>query len=139
ESAEPVGKSPAGRGHPRGEGSQDQGAGLPREPVRRFRGRGEAHPRARRRARQADGLRLRGNLRSDRARAMSRYGPALVSVLLSLGAIASYVAFLRVPTIRNHPALYLVAFAVARAFAPAATWRAARSPTFAARGLSLLL
>ena len=40
---------------------------------------------------------------------MIRYWPALLSVLLSLGAVAGYYAFLRVPAIRNHPELYLVA------------------------------
>ena len=70
---------------------------------------------------------------------MSRYGPALVSVLLSLGAIATYIAFLRVPTVRNHPALYLVAFAVAGVIAAAATWRAAGWPNLVALGLSVVL
>ena len=70
---------------------------------------------------------------------MIRYGPALVSVLLSLGAIAIYVAFLRVPAIRNHPQLYLVAFAAAALIAAAATWHATRWPNLVALGLSLVL
>jgi len=37
---------------------------------------------------------------------MIRYWPALLSVLLSLGAIVGYVAFLRMPVVRNHPELY---------------------------------
>ena len=70
---------------------------------------------------------------------MSRYGPALVSVLLCAGAIAGYYAFLRVPAIRNRPALYLVAFAIAAVIAGAATWQAARWPNIAALGLSVVL
>ena len=70
---------------------------------------------------------------------MSRYAPALVSVLLCLGAIAGYYALLRVPTIRNHPALYLVAFAIAAVIAGVATWRAARWPNVVALGLSVIL
>jgi hypothetical protein len=70
---------------------------------------------------------------------MMRYWPALLSVLVSLGAIAGYVAFLRVPAIRNHPELYLVAFAVAAVIAGVATWRAALWPNFVALGLSVVL
>jgi len=70
---------------------------------------------------------------------MSRYWPALLSVLLSVGAIAGYVAFLRVPAVRNHPELYLVAFALATVIAGAASWRAARWPNFVALGISAIL
>jgi cytochrome oxidase Cu insertion factor (SCO1/SenC/PrrC family) len=70
---------------------------------------------------------------------MIRYWPALLSVLLSLGAIAGYYALLRVPAVRNHPALYLAAFAIAAVIAGAATWHAARWPNFAALGLSVVL
>ena len=70
---------------------------------------------------------------------MSRYWPALLSVLLSVGAIAGYVAFLRVPAVRNHPELYLVAFALATAIAGAASWRAVRWPNFVALGISAIL
>lgn len=70
---------------------------------------------------------------------MIRYAPALMSVLLSLGAIGVYVAFLRVPAIRNHPELYLAAFAVAAVIAAAATWRAARWPNLVALALSVVL
>jgi hypothetical protein len=70
---------------------------------------------------------------------MIRYWPALLSVLLSLGAIAGYYAFLRVPAVRNHPALYLAAFAIAAVIAGAATWDAARWPNFVALGLSVVL
>ena len=70
---------------------------------------------------------------------MIRYGSALLSVLLSLAAIGGYIVFLRVPAVRNHPALYLVAFAIATAIAGVATWRAARWPNFVALGLSVAL
>ena len=70
---------------------------------------------------------------------MIRYGPALLSILVSLGAIAGYVAFLRVPTVRNHPELYLVAFALATLIAAAASWRAARWPNVVALALSAVL
>jgi cytochrome oxidase Cu insertion factor (SCO1/SenC/PrrC family) len=70
---------------------------------------------------------------------MIRYWPALVSVLLSVAAIAGYTTLLRVPAIRNHPELYLVAFAVAGVIAGAATWRAARWPNFVALALSAVL
>jgi hypothetical protein len=70
---------------------------------------------------------------------MIRYWPALASVLLCVGAIAGYYALLRVPAIRNHPALSLVAFALAAVIAGVATWRAARWPNFVALGLSVVL
>ena len=70
---------------------------------------------------------------------MIRYWPALASVLLCVGAIAGYYALLRVPAIRNHPALYLVVFALAAVIAGVATWRAARWPNFVALGLSVVL
>ena len=70
---------------------------------------------------------------------MIRYWPALLSVLLSLGAVAGYVALLRVPSIRNHPELYLVAFALGTVIAAAASWRAARWPNLVALALSALL
>jgi cytochrome oxidase Cu insertion factor (SCO1/SenC/PrrC family) len=70
---------------------------------------------------------------------MIRYWPALVSVWLSLGAIAGYFAFLRVPAGRNRPELYLVAFALAALIAGVASWRAARWPNLAALALSAVL
>ncbi len=70
---------------------------------------------------------------------MIRYWPALLSALLCLGAIAGYFAFLGVPAVRNHPELYLVAFALATVIAGAASWRAARWPNFVALGLSAIL
>ena len=70
---------------------------------------------------------------------MIRYGPALLSILVSLGAIAGYVAFLRMPVVRNHPELYLVAFALATLIAAAASWRAARWPNVVALALSAVL
>jgi AhpC/TSA family len=62
---------------------------------------------------------------------MTRYWPALLSVVLSAGAVAGYVSLLRVPVIRNHPALYVAAFALATAIAALASWRAARWPNLA--------
>jgi cytochrome oxidase Cu insertion factor (SCO1/SenC/PrrC family) len=70
---------------------------------------------------------------------MIRYWPALLSVVLSLGAIAAYVALLRVPVVRNHPSLYLVAFALATVIAAIASWRAARWPNLAALVISVAL
>ena len=70
---------------------------------------------------------------------MIRYWPALLSVLVTLGAVAGYYAFLRVPAVRNHPELYLVAFALATVIAGVASWRAARWPNFVALGLSAVL
>jgi hypothetical protein len=68
-----------------------------------------------------------------------RYWPALLSVVLSLGAIAGYYALLRVPSIRNHPELYLFVFALATAIAAVASWRVARWPNFVALALSAAL
>ena len=70
---------------------------------------------------------------------MIRYWPALLSVLLSLGAIVGYVAFLRMPVVRNHPELYLVAFALATLIAAAASWRAARWSNLVALAVSAVL
>src|SRR2546428_10030914 len=70
---------------------------------------------------------------------MTRYWPALLSVALSLGAVGGYVSLLRVPVIRNHPALYVAAFALATAIAALASWRAARWPNLAALVLSAAL
>ena len=70
---------------------------------------------------------------------MTRYWPALLSVVLSAGAVAGYVSLLRVSVIRNHPALYLAAFALATAIAALASWRAARWPNLAALVLSAAL
>jgi outer membrane protein TolC len=68
--------------------------------------------------------------------ALARYGPALLSVAISLGAVIGYFSLLRVPAIRNHPELYLVAFALATAIAAVASRRAARWPNLAALGIS---
>jgi len=70
---------------------------------------------------------------------MSKYGPALVSVALSLGAIVGYFSLLRVPFIRNHPLLYIVAFALAAAIAAVAALRAPRWPSLTALAISLAL
>ncbi len=70
---------------------------------------------------------------------MTKYWPALLSVVLSAGAVAVYVSLLRVPVIRNHPALYVAAFALATAIAALASWRAARWPNLAALVFSAAL
>jgi hypothetical protein len=70
---------------------------------------------------------------------MTRYWPAMLSVALSLGALAAYVSLLRAPVVRNHPALYLAAFALATAIAAIASWRAARWPNLAALVISAAL
>jgi cytochrome oxidase Cu insertion factor (SCO1/SenC/PrrC family) len=70
---------------------------------------------------------------------MMRYWPALLSVVLALGAITGYFVFLRMPSIRNHPELYLVAFALATAITAVASWRVARWPNFVALALSAAL
>jgi cytochrome oxidase Cu insertion factor (SCO1/SenC/PrrC family) len=70
---------------------------------------------------------------------MMRYWPALLSVVLALAAITGYFVFLRVPSIRNHPELYLVAFALATAITAVACWRVARWPNFVALALSAAL
>ena len=70
---------------------------------------------------------------------MIRYWPALLSVVLSAGAVAGYISLLRVPVIRNHPALYLAAFGLATAIAALASWRAARWPNLAALVFSAAL
>lgn len=70
---------------------------------------------------------------------MTRYGPALLSLAISLGAVIGYFSLLRVPAIRNHPELYLVAFALATAIAAVASRRVARWPNLAALGISAAL
>ena len=63
---------------------------------------------------------------------MIRYGAAVVSLAVSLGSIVGYFVFLHVPTVRNHPALYLAGLALGTVIAAAATWRAPRWPNLAA-------
>ena len=70
---------------------------------------------------------------------MMRFVPALLSVAVSLGAAFAYFSFLRVPAIRNHPALYLAGFGLGAAIAAVAVWRSARWPNLAALGLSVAL
>jgi cytochrome oxidase Cu insertion factor (SCO1/SenC/PrrC family) len=70
---------------------------------------------------------------------MSKYGPALLSVAIALGAMVGYFSLLRVVVVRNHPALYLVAFGLAAAIAAIATTRAPRWPNVTALVLSLAL
>jgi AhpC/TSA family len=70
---------------------------------------------------------------------MMRFGPAILSVAVSLGAALAYLSFLRVPAIRNHPALYLAGFALGAAIAAVAVWRSARWPNIAALAFSVAL
>src|SRR5262245_12392659 len=57
---------------------------------------------------------------------------AALGVVVAIAAIAAYSLLLRVAIVRNHPAGYVVAFAVARA-------RARRWPAWVALGLTSLL
>jgi hypothetical protein len=70
---------------------------------------------------------------------MMRFVPALLSVVVSLGAAVAYLSLLRVPAIRNHPALYLGGFALGAAIAAAAVWRSARWPNIVALAFSVAL
>jgi cytochrome oxidase Cu insertion factor (SCO1/SenC/PrrC family) len=70
---------------------------------------------------------------------MSKYGPALLSLVIAIGAVVGYFSLLRVPFIRNHPVLYLVAFALAAAIAVVATARAPRWPNLVALALAVVL
>jgi len=106
---------------------------------RRLRRRRERNPRARGRARQAERLRPTRRRSTGSCWRDDPLLAGLLSVLLSLSAIAGYYVLLRVPAVRNHPALYLVAFAIAAVIAGAATWHAARWPNFVALGLSAVL
>jgi len=68
-----------------------------------------------------------------------RFVPAVLSVVVSLGAAVAYLSLLRVPAIRNHPALYLAGFALGTAIAAAAVWRSARWLNLAALAFSVAL
>ena len=70
---------------------------------------------------------------------MMRFVPAILSVAVTLGAAFAYFWFLRVPAIRNHPALYLAGFALGAAIGAVAVWRSARWPNIAALALSVAL
>jgi len=69
---------------------------------------------------------------------MMRFGPAVLSVAVSLGAAFAYFWLLRVPAIRNHP-LYLAGFALGALIAAVAVWRSARWPNIAALVFSVAL
>ena len=64
-----------------------------------------------------------------------------LSVVVAIGALATYVLLLRVAVVRNHPEGYVVAFAVATGLAVLAVVRARarRWPAWLALGLSTLL
>ena len=63
---------------------------------------------------------------------MRSYGLALLSLAVAIGGIVGYFSLLHVAAIRNHPALYLAALALAAAIAAVASWRAPRWPNLAA-------
>ena len=66
---------------------------------------------------------------------------AVLSVLVALGAVATYVLFLGVAVVRNHPEGYVIAFALATGLAVLAVVRARtrRWPAWAALGVTSLL
>jgi hypothetical protein len=66
---------------------------------------------------------------------------AALSVVVAIGAVATYVLLLRVAVVRNHPEGYVAAFAVATALAVLAVVRARarRWPAWVALGLSSVL
>ena len=65
----------------------------------------------------------------------------MLSVLVALGAVATYVLFLQVAVVRNHPEGYVIAFALATGLAVLAVVRARtrRWPAWAALGATSLL
>ena len=66
---------------------------------------------------------------------------AVLSVLVALGAVATYVLLLGVAVVRNHPEGYVIAFALATGLAVLAVVRARtrRWPAWAALGATSLL
>jgi hypothetical protein len=66
---------------------------------------------------------------------------AVLSVLVALGAVATYVLLLGVAVVRNHPEGYVIAFALATGLAVFAVVRARarRWPAWAALGVTSLL
>ena len=66
---------------------------------------------------------------------------AVLSVLVAIGAVATYVLLLGVAVVRNHPEGYVIAFAVATGLAVLAVIRARtrRSPAWVALGVTSLL
>ena len=66
---------------------------------------------------------------------------AVLSVLVALGAVATYVLLLGVAVVRNHPEGYVIAFALATGLAVLAVVRARtrRWPAWAALGVTSLL
>ena len=66
---------------------------------------------------------------------------AVLSVLVAIGAVATYVLLLGVAMVRNHPEGYVIAFAAATALAVLAVVRARtrRWPAWVALGVTSLL
>ena len=64
---------------------------------------------------------------------------AALSLGVALGGIAGYVLLFRVAAVRNHPIVYVAAFALATALAVLALIRARRWPAWVALGLAVVL
>jgi len=64
---------------------------------------------------------------------------AALSLGVAFGGIAAYVLLFRIAAVRNHPTIYVAAFAVATALAVLALVRARRWPAWVALGLSVVL
>jgi len=92
-----------------------------------------------RRSSASQGLRVRGDLRPDRPRAMIKYWPALASVALSFGAIVAYYSFCACPPSAIIRASTWRPFALAAAIAAVGALRAPRWPNLAALAVSLAL
>lgn len=64
---------------------------------------------------------------------------ALVGVVVALGGIGGYAALLRVPAVRNHPELYVVACTLGTLLTLLALRRSHRWPVWTALGVTVLL
>lgn len=64
---------------------------------------------------------------------------AVVSVVVAVGTLATYIGLFRVAAVRNHPEGYVIGFAAATALAGLALVRSRRWPAWLALGLSTLL
>jgi cytochrome oxidase Cu insertion factor (SCO1/SenC/PrrC family) len=64
---------------------------------------------------------------------------AALSLGVAFGGIAAYVLLFRIAAVRNHPTIYVAAFAVATALAVLALVRARHWPAWVALGLSVVL
>jgi len=64
---------------------------------------------------------------------------AVLSVIVALGTLATYVGLFGVAAVRNHPEGYVIGFAAATALAALALARSRRWPAWVALGLSVVL